>query len=96
MCSYPSFLLDIYQCYLSAWQIQPSWQASITRSSKLKGGGACIRVPVLSAQHLFVLRQTELAACFKQATMKSKQSSSERINGNTEIVVMHMVVIHMG
>ena len=41
-----------------------------------------MRVPVLSAQHWSVLRQTELAAFLEQATMKSEQGSSERIDGN--------------
>ena len=44
-----------------------------------------MRVPVLSAQHLSVLRQTELATFLEQATMKSKQGSSSRINGNIEL-----------
>ena len=34
-----------------------------------------------------MLRQTELAAFLEQATMKSKQGSSERINGNIELLL---------
>ena len=44
-------------------------------------------VPVLSAQHQWVLRQTELATFLKQAMMKSKQDSSERIAGNFELLL---------
>ena len=35
-----------------------------------------------------MLRQIELAACFEQATMKSKQGSSKSIDGNTENVMI--------